>query len=1179
MNNTNPSIVKQTIATQAIADQAQRERALDTQDSFIVQAPAGSGKTELLTRRFLVLLGQAVNQPEEIIALTFTRKAAGEMRQRIMAALQKAQHAAEPDNDYERATWQLAKQVVQRDQAFNWGLLNTPNRLRIQTIDALCASITRQMPTLSRLGPTPEIMVDPNVAYHAAATNVVSLLEEDESALNLLNPAAIETLLMHLDNRLQTLIDLLTAMLARRDQWLPHIMNAHQHQRFDSEKLRAQLENTLQQIVLEKIQALQRQLDGELLAELTLLANFAANNLDREFNTQLESTEDWRWLCELLLTKDGQWRKTVNKNTGFPAASTIIDEVDSEQAKRLKKRMLDLLAHLRALPELHNALHDLAQAPPSHYRDDQWQVLAALIELLPIAAAQLKVIFQQQSQCDFSEIAQAALLALGAPEQPTELGLSLDYRIQHVLVDEFQDTSASQFRLLERLTHDWHSGDGRTLFLVGDPMQSIYRFREAEVGLFLQARQQGIGDVHLQALTLQVNFRSQAALVTWFNDTFTDVFPQQEDMRCGAVAYTPAIAFKGASDATAAVELSGFDAQNDDNAVQQGAYIVTQIQQAQQYDPQTSIAVLVRARSHLSYVLPALQQASIAYQAHDIESLQVRAVIRDLVALTRALLHPADRTAWLAILRAPWCALSLADLHVLAQPAEHCLLDNLRETHIIESLSHTGQTQLRRVLPVILASLAERYRKPLAQWIEGVWLALGGPACLSDASDIDNAATFFALLAELDIGGDCIDFRLLEDRLRDLFAKPKSVEDSTQAPVQVMTIHKSKGLEFDHVIIPCLELASAADSNPLLRWLEYPSGRGEPDLLLAPMKAFHEKHDAIYRYLQREENTKAQHEMSRLLYVALTRAKQRLYLLASMRFDEDVTPIKPGKRSLLAQLWSSCAADFVSSVKDDETIAKLPTASSSSVKTGRFARLRGTLDINIETPEAVSSGKNHPQRLQTLITKYAQPASDEMSSLVACTTPEPNKCLPNKRLLGTFIHQQLQHIANIGVGAWFAIPIAERQAHWRVQLCLLGMSENDIAAALLISSETLHRVTHDERGRWILDNQHQEAYTEYAVTMLHNEKVQHLVIDRTFVADGVRWIIDYKTAHSGLIGTDSHLNDQALNTFLAREKQLHRAQLQRYAQAMQQLDSRPIRLGLYFPLHAAWVEWEHEWTL
>ena len=151
-----------------IADQATRERALDPSRSFIVQAPAGSGKTGLLIQRYLALLAR-VGSPEEIVAITFTRKAAAEMRNRVLAALAGADGAA-PPTPHERKTWELARAAVAHDRGQGWDLAANPNRMRVQTIDSLCAALTRQMPVLSGFGAQPEILEDA-----AAATSPASV--------------------------------------------------------------------------------------------------------------------------------------------------------------------------------------------------------------------------------------------------------------------------------------------------------------------------------------------------------------------------------------------------------------------------------------------------------------------------------------------------------------------------------------------------------------------------------------------------------------------------------------------------------------------------------------------------------------------------------------------------------------------------------------------------------------------------------------------------------------------------------------------------------------------------------------------------------------------------------------------------------------------------------------------
>jgi ATP-dependent exoDNAse (exonuclease V) beta subunit len=146
-----------------VADHEQRERALDPGNSFIVQAPAGSGKTGLLIQRFLVLLGR-VERPESVVAITFTKKAANEMRRRVLDALASAA-GPEPESEHEKTTWLLANRVCRRDEERGWNLRENPHRLEMRTIDSLCSSLVRRMPWLSRLGLPPEIVDDATDLY------------------------------------------------------------------------------------------------------------------------------------------------------------------------------------------------------------------------------------------------------------------------------------------------------------------------------------------------------------------------------------------------------------------------------------------------------------------------------------------------------------------------------------------------------------------------------------------------------------------------------------------------------------------------------------------------------------------------------------------------------------------------------------------------------------------------------------------------------------------------------------------------------------------------------------------------------------------------------------------------------------------------------------------------------
>src|SRR5262249_46560398 len=162
-----------------------------------------------------------------------------------------------------------------------------------------------------------------------------------------------------------------------------------------------------------------------------------------------------------------------------------------------------------------------------------------LSRVLSRAAAELHTEFAASQRVDYTYVAGAARAALSEEGEPNDLALRTGLALRHVLVDEFQDTSLAQVQLLEMLTAGWEPGDERTLFVVGDPMQSIYRFRDAEVGLFLRARDRGIGTVRLQPLRLVRNFRAAPELVSFANEVFAQVFPPADDLGSGAVSYRP----------------------------------------------------------------------------------------------------------------------------------------------------------------------------------------------------------------------------------------------------------------------------------------------------------------------------------------------------------------------------------------------------------------------------------------------------------------------------------------------------------------------------------------------------------------------------------------------------------------------------------------------------------------
>src|ERR1700683_1173081 len=270
-----------------MADGFARLRALDVSQSFIVQAPAGSGKTELLIQRYLKLL-DTVETPDAVVAITFTRKAAGEMRSRVIQALRLARQGIQPEAEHERLTFEISRNVLDHERQLGWDLLQNPARLRIETIDALCAAITRRMPWLSRFGAMPEISEKAEDLYREAARNTLTHLENDHQGL--------AYLLLHLDNDFQRARQLISQMLERRDQWLRHT----------GANLRNELESSLQRLILQELTQLRDAFHEDVAAEAAFLCE-----LERFPSASLEDLDSWRKVADLLLTQKGELRKRV----------------------------------------------------------------------------------------------------------------------------------------------------------------------------------------------------------------------------------------------------------------------------------------------------------------------------------------------------------------------------------------------------------------------------------------------------------------------------------------------------------------------------------------------------------------------------------------------------------------------------------------------------------------------------------------------------------------------------------------------------------------------------------------------------------------------------------------------------------------------------------------------------
>ncbi len=1123
------------------SDVAARSRALDVSQSFIVQAPAGSGKTGLLIQRYLALL-PTVDHPEQVLAITFTRKAAAEMQYRVIEALRNARDKKKPESEHELLTHALAERALRHASDKGWDLIASSNRLRIETVDAFAASIARFSPLSSELGGTVGTASDaevPGLYQRAAATTLNYLAGSDAAA------GTVEVVLQHLDNNSRLFIAYLSRMLASREQWLG-ITGSGKMSAATAVAVRASLESNIAKIVQRHLQMTDALIPDFCRSALPVMLDQAAQSLvDSDVTDHAllrraspglwpaadpDARHDWRAIRDCLLTKEGNWRKTINKNDGFPP---------KEQAR--KKAFMVLLEGLRECTALRIALNHINTLPETRYSDEQWRVLLALFELLPLAVVELRKIFAEQGVTDHNEVALAADRALGSSDQPGEVALMLDYRLQHLLVDEMQDTSIAQYELLKKVIAGWSGDDGRTIFCVGDPMQSIYRFRDAEVGEFLQARSNGIGSVPLEPLLLRRNFRSGKHLVDWFNMVFSQILPLQDNLAIGAIAYAESLP----------ADSTPYDGQCKIHPLfacspeEEAQYALCVIRDCLQESVDGDVAVLVRSRTQLTELMPLLRRSGIEYQAVEIERLTDLPEIADLLALTRSLSHDGDRLAWLSVLRGPWVGLTWIDLHALVlNDAVRPVIELLRDPARLSNLSEDAQRRVQRFLRSIETQRLASGTSSLRDRCEQAWFELGGPALLKAPEEMENITRYFTALDSLDAGGSLHDIAELEAKLDD---ERISTAVSAACRVHIMTMHKAKGLQFDHVVLPGLGRKTRGNEKSVMSWLTVPVENAMGEMLISPVGARADTdNDLLHQYIEKTEQEKSRLELDRLLYVACTRAKQSLHLVGNVGLSADQSKcLPPSSQSLLRRLWPAIAPHF-----NDAFASREPAVEPA---------------VDVEPAQAAQYYMANPA-LRRFATPFEAPAvvplapASYTSARRAVTEVEFSWVGTAARHAGTLVHRWLHRFAlKPGDVSQTALPsLRGTTAAWARSS---GVLAADIEAVCERTELALTGILGDEKGRWILEG---EGAAELALTGEFEGELASVLIDRVRIGDdGTHWIIDYKTStHEG----------GNLDNFLQQEALRYRAQLAKYAHLYKHLSDATIRTALYFPLLQKFVE-------
>ena len=538
--------------------------------------------------------------------------------------------------------------------------------------------------------------------------------------------------------------------------------------------------------------------------------------------------------------------------------------------------------------------------------------------------------------------------------------------------------------------------------------------------------------------------------MNWFNQEFPQILTTDSDVS-GAVKYAYSEAAK-ASSKESCVEFHSAPWRDFPAEAEQ---VVQIVRGELKKSVAGSIAILARSRRHVAHIAPALREAGIPFRAKEIDPLAERQTVQDLHAITKALSHLADRTAWLTLLRGPWCGMSLADLWELCRGGDEQTIWELMQSRK-DRFSPRGQKMIERILPVLAAAIDQRGRMPLRALVASVWISLGGPAVFYGAehdAKVRDAAAYLQLLQEIEGNGE-VDALRLEREIEKLHAPGNT---ASGIRVEIMTIHGAKGLEFDTVILPGLNRRTASNRTQLLNWRERVIG-DHRDLLLAPMEPVGTDQNqltATSKYILQLGQECSLEESKRLLYVAVTRARERLHLVTTMP-DEGKDP-ETG--SLFALLPPEVIARFPAQKKvleEDTEEARKPN---------KLRRLRETWTIPAP-PAPIVFEPRFPVSAVEVERKHTFVRVGE-----------------DLRRIGTVTHRILQQIGEEGLDAWPQARISKLAPIVRAMLMQEGVQQQALNGAEKRVRDALRNTLADQQGRWILQRR-ASFRNEYALTAL-----------------------------------------------------------------------------------------------
>jgi ATP-dependent helicase/nuclease subunit A len=829
----------------------QRAPVLLNDKNVIVTAGAGSGKTRTLVARYAALLYQ-YQDPRKVVAITFSDKAALEMSSRVRDAIVSLIKNAE--NEQDRALWISMNQKV--DSA------------RISTIHSLCAEILRNHPSEAAIDPRAVVLDEAEIA--ALFSEVIR-----DTLQSLANDPKFEPVFENIKIRnIEKILKFFLSNRLRIDDFLGAVPDYH-----------IRVEEFFQIFMT----------DPELRPLIDLLASLS----DKEL------IDDNRYeMVKALLGQFSQIESYIDQGN-FPEAMKALHIARNEYMKLNKGRKnVPSYNTLEEIRTRYDAVFGSVIDGQEVLIDPVYELVRRLVtEMFGIVKQNYERALRDRQKLDFDSLEFYARELLQIPH----VRAHWQNEISALLVDEFQDTNTRQRDLVEALTED---RPGK-LFMVGDARQSIYRFRQADVSVFRSVLEETSQVGYRKDLS--VSYRTTEPLLNATGQLLASVMGTVQDQsRPYSIPYTPLEANRKSIEPHIKpphIEVHLAKGYKDDLPRKAMGRMLAQrlieLRMEEQIKDWGDVAILCRAAKSYAFYEDAFEEFGIPYVTVAGRGFYERPEVRDVINILRALADPTDDQAMAGLLRSPAFGLSDAALYLLRQSnssSPRKFFSALRMDH--PSISVIDQTQLSNTRQVIDQLLPLVDRVPVYELMKTVIntthyrtilaMAEGGNASGREWRNIDKLINDCQAAHHL-VLKDYLEFI---DTIAEEGVRTGEAPSEALGAITIMTIHKSKGLEY-----PVIVLGDASRD---------PSPQG-PVAFIDPRSGIvfrTETNSVHYKIALQLEKDQEREERNRLLYVALTRAKDKLILSGHqmlgrsssikgwmgdvnevLKFDEEKSPI------------------------------------------------------------------------------------------------------------------------------------------------------------------------------------------------------------------------------------------------------------------------------------------------